>query len=211
MRELLCGSTRFNDIQRGVPLMSSALLSRRLKELEHTGIIDRHPIEGARGHEYHLTGAGRELSPIIDGMGFWAQRWVRDDLVWEENLDPNLLMWDVRRNIISEEIPVERRYVVLFEFRGVPHKIRRFWLVFDTDGIDLCMRDYGFEVDMVVDAHVRGLVEVWLGHKTITQAIRDDQLRIDGTARDIRAFTKWFGLSSFAESGRQSPGVPAAR
>ncbi len=211
VRELLCGSTRFNDIQRGVPLMSSALLSRRLKELEHTGIVDRQPIEGARGNEYLLTEAGRELSPIIDGMGFWAQRWVRDDLVWEENLDPNLLMWDVRRNIIAENIPVERRYVVLFEFRGAQHNRRRFWLVFDTDGVDLCMRDYGFEVDLVIDAHVKALVEVWLGHKTITQAIRDGQLQIDGTSRDVRAFAKWFALSTFAEAGRQRPGVPAGR
>ena len=211
VRELLCGSTRFNDIQRGVPLMSSSLLSRRLKELEHVGIVERRPIEGARGHEYRLTEAGRELSPLVDGMGVWAQRWMRDDLVREENLDPTLLMWDVRRNVIAEKIPVERRYVVLFEFRGVPRNRKRFWLVFDTDGVDLCMRDYGFEIDLWVDAHVKALVEVWLGHKPMTRAIKDGQLQIDGTSRDARAFGKWFALSTFAEAGRQRPGIPAAR
>jgi DNA-binding HxlR family transcriptional regulator len=211
VRELLCDSTRFNDIQRGVPLMSSSLLSRRLKALENAGIVDRQPIEGARGNEYHLTEAGRDLSPLVDGMGLWAQRWVRDDLVREENLDPTLLMWDVRRNVIAEEIPVERRYVVRFEFRGMPHNRRRFWLVFDTDGVDLCMRDYGFEVDLVVAAQVKPLVQVWLGHVPMAQAIRDGQLQLEGTARDARAFSKWFALSTFAEAGRRPPAIPAGR
>jgi DNA-binding HxlR family transcriptional regulator len=39
VRELLCGTTRFNDLRRGVPLMSPTLLSKRLKELEETGVI----------------------------------------------------------------------------------------------------------------------------------------------------------------------------
>ena len=42
LRELaLTGSRRFNDIQRGVPLMSSSLLSKRLRQLERSGIIER--------------------------------------------------------------------------------------------------------------------------------------------------------------------------
>ena len=210
VRELLCGSTRFNDLQRGVPLMSSSLLSRRLQELEHAGIVDRRPIEGRRGNEYYLTEAGRELFPLVEGMGLWAQRWVRDDLVRSENLDPTLLMWDVRRNVMAEEIPVERRYVVRFEFQGVPHNRRRFWLVFDTDGVDLCMRDYGFEVDLVVGAHVKALTEVWLGHVALAHAIRHGQVKLEGAAPDTRAFKNWFALSIFAEAGRQPPGLPAA-
>ncbi len=96
VRELLSGSVRFNDLQRGVPRMSPALLSKRLKELEHGGIIESRPAPSGRGSEYHLTKAGAELSPILEGMGLWAQRWVRDDLVESENLDPDLLMWDIR-------------------------------------------------------------------------------------------------------------------
>ena len=34
VRELIAGSTRFNELRRGVPLMSPTLLSRRLKQLE---------------------------------------------------------------------------------------------------------------------------------------------------------------------------------
>lgn len=208
VRELLCGSTRFNDIHRGVPLISTSLLSRRLKELVHLGIVQSRPVEGGRWNEYHLTDAGRELSPLIDGMGMWAQRWVRDDLVREENLDSTLLMWDVRRSVMASEIPVSRRYVVHFEFRGVPHNRRRFWLVFDTDGVDLCMRDYGFDIDLVVSASVKTLVEVWLGHKSIKTALREGELNLDGSKRDLGAFEGWFALSSFASAGREPPGIP---
>ncbi len=58
LREMVCGSTRFNDLRRGVPRMSPALLSQRLKELEAAGIITR-----AR----ERRGGGIRLSP--DGFG----------------------------------------------------------------------------------------------------------------------------------------------
>src|SRR5690606_4948188 len=81
VRELLCGSTRFNDLQRGVPRMSPALLTRRLRELEHAGIVERRAATRGAGSEYHLTAAGEELRPVIEAMGLWAQRWMRDELV----------------------------------------------------------------------------------------------------------------------------------
>ena len=43
VRELLCGSTRFNDIRRGVPRMSASLLAQRLRKLEEIGVVKRVP------------------------------------------------------------------------------------------------------------------------------------------------------------------------
>ena len=61
----MAGSTRFNELRRGVPRMSPALLSQRLKELEAVGIITRQPSDTEPGvFEYHLTEAGRELEPV---------------------------------------------------------------------------------------------------------------------------------------------------
>jgi DNA-binding HxlR family transcriptional regulator len=65
LRELLAGSTRFNDLRKGVPRMSPALLSTRLKELEDAGIIERHRDPDSGGHDYHLTQAGRDLWPVV--------------------------------------------------------------------------------------------------------------------------------------------------
>jgi DNA-binding HxlR family transcriptional regulator len=101
VRELLCGSHRFNELQRGVPLMSRSLLAKRLRELERAGVIERRRSADGRGHNYHLTEAGEELRPIIMGLGAWGQRWARSELS-RADLDPRLLMWDMQRNIETE-------------------------------------------------------------------------------------------------------------
>jgi len=206
IRELLCGSVRFNELHRGVPRMSTSLLARRLKELEHAGIIERRLSEGG-GVEYHLTESGRELFPIVEGMGNWAQRWVRDDLLADENLDPDLLMWDVRRRVISARVSPDRRFVVRFSFRGMPSHRRRYWLLFDRGEVDLCVKDPGYDVDLYVDADLRSLVRVWLGHETIDRAAANQQLELHGDSADVRGFRDWFGLSLFAAAGREPPGI----
>ena len=208
VRELLCGSVRFNDLQRGVPRMSSALLARRLKELHFAGIVERRP--GAGGSfEYHLTPAGRELFPVIEYMGLWAQRWLRHDLVDTANLDSDLLMWDIRRNVAEKASPRDGRYVVEFRLFGVPISRRRYWLVFEPGVVDLCYRNPGFEVDLFVEASLRVLTQIWLGHVAIDQATRDGRLRLDGSRDDIRGFRSWFVLNMFAPAGRESSGQMA--
>ena len=200
IRELLLGSVRFNELQRGVPRMSSSLLARRLKELQFSGIIERRRAAGG-GFEYHLTEAGRELFAVVEKMGLWAQRWLRHKLVDTENLDPNLLMWDIRRTVINHVRPGERRFVVEFRFPGLPANRRRYWLVFEPGQIDLCYKDPGFEVDLFVESALRVLTEIWLGHLGLDRALREERLRLDGSRRDIAAFRSWFALSPFAPAG----------
>ena len=70
IRELaLAGSRRFNDIQRGVPLMSSSLLTKRLRQLERAGIVERRPRPDGKGSDYHLPPAGEERGPVIAPNG----------------------------------------------------------------------------------------------------------------------------------------------
>src|SRR5690349_19745315 len=106
-RELMCGSTTFNDLKRGVPLMSRTLLVTRLRELERAGVVERRPATGRSTHTYHLTPAGEELMPIVMGLGEWGQRWVRKK-VTREDLDPTLFMWDLRRSLDVERVPDDR-------------------------------------------------------------------------------------------------------
>ena len=96
IRELaLTGSRRFNDIQRGVPLMSSSLLSKRLRELERAGIVERRRRPDGKGTEYHLTPAGVELGPVVFQLGVWSERWLRRP-IFEATPDTGLLMWWMR-------------------------------------------------------------------------------------------------------------------
>ena len=102
LREMIAGSTRFNDLRRGVPRMSPALLSQRLKELEAAGAIRRKALRSEVGaSEYCLTAAGRELAPLVDAFGIWGKRWVESELSLQ-NLDVSLLMWDMRRGLMVE-------------------------------------------------------------------------------------------------------------
>ena len=198
IRELCCGATRFNEVQRGVPRMSPSLLSRRLRELAHAGIVEIVPAREGKGSEYRLTPAGEALSPVIEEMGNWAVDWLRHQLTADRNLDPDLLMWDVRRRAMEVGKLPGGRHVVKFEFSGVPVNRRFYWLLLDGAETDLCFRDPGFEIDLRVGANVRLLTRVWLGEVSIGAATADGSLRLEGPREEVRAFRDWFALSHFA-------------
>jgi DNA-binding HxlR family transcriptional regulator len=197
LRELLCGSTRFNDLHRGVPLMSASLLSQRLRDLEMAGIIERHPLENGRGFSYHLTPAGRALGPIVDEIGIWGIKYLRN-LYDAENLDPSLLMWDMRRWIRAEHLP-SGRVVIRIDIPDAPAAKRHFWLLKhagDTE-IDLCMFDPGFDVDLVVTGQLEVLTRVWMGDIPLETAVRNRLIELDGSPELRMSFYDWIGLSPF--------------
>ena len=196
LRGLFCGANRFNEIAKSVPRMSSALLSRRLKELELAGIVAR--VDTATGNEYRLTKAGEELFPVLDRMGAWAQKWLRREITKTKNLDPDLLMWELRR-LKAAPVGGSSRRVVCFQLAGVPVAQRFYWLVFEPRETEVCVRDPGYDVDLWVSAHIRTLVSIWMGHVSIAQARRDESLQLDGSTDEIKAFNDWFALSHFAQ------------
>jgi DNA-binding HxlR family transcriptional regulator len=185
LRELLVGSTRFNEIRRGVPTCSPALLSKRLKDLERAGIVDR------EASSYHLTEAGQELLPIVLGLGEWGQRWVRTDYRTDE-LDPGLLLWDVRRNLQPGALG-ERPATIQFVFPTIPTKRRFYWLVIDAHDVDLCLTDPGRDVDVVVEADLRTLTEIWMGDAGFADALADGRIVLRGPTRMTRRIPAWFG------------------
>jgi len=196
VRELLCGNYRFNEILNGVPLMSRSLLAQRLKTLEEAGVIERREREGG-GFEYRVTPAGRELEPVVFGLGTWGQRWARRKLDGEE-LDPVLLMWDLRRNLDPARLP-DQVTVVMFWFRDLPSKRSRYWLRVERPEVELCMTNPGLEVALTVETTLRCMVEVWMGRRNAQEAVRAGAIELKGPARLTRAFPSWLLLSPFAK------------
>lgn len=198
LRELLAGTTRFNDLRRGLPRMSPALLSQRLKELEAVGVVERRAVDREPGvFEYRLTQAGHELHSLVEGFGRWGQRWISSD-VSLQNLDATLLMWDMRRNLRIEPVPTSRR-VVQVKFPDVETKDRQWWLVAMPDGcVDLCKIDPGFDVDLYVNADLRTLTAIWMGLLPFSQALREERVLLVGDQGIARAFPSWLALSPFA-------------
>ncbi|GIG60541.1 transcriptional regulator [Longispora fulva] len=185
IRELaLTGSCRFNDIQRGVPLMSSSLLSKRLRQLERAGIVEH------RQREYHLTPAGQELGPVIAQIGIWSERWLRRP-IFEETPDTGLLMWWIRTTVKCDLLPAGRT-VVHFNFLGAPEKLRYFWLVLPE--ADLCLSDPGFGVDITVRSDPKTLTAVWVGDLGLAAALGTHAVELEGQRTLVRSFPRWFGL-----------------
>lgn len=149
---------------------------------------------------------GKELFPILETMGLWAQRWMGHENIEKEKLDANLLMWDVRRRVVGKLRPGRDRYVAEFQFTGPIRGHRRYWLVFDKGQVDLCYKDPGYEISLYVISPLRTLTQVWLGHVTLAEAQRSGGLSFDGDAREIAAFRSWFALSLFAPAGRLPTG-----
>jgi DNA-binding HxlR family transcriptional regulator len=199
LRELVAGSTRFNELRRGVPRMSPALLSKRLKDLEAAGIVTRSRVSGqADVSEYRLTDAGRELKPVINAVGEWGQRWI-DSEASLENLDPNLLMWDIRRNIDPAPMP-RNRNTIQFIFADLPKARRNWWLVVEaTHGIDLCSVDPGFDVDLYLSTDLRTMTEIWMGYTTFTRAKQAEKLMVTGNRQLATTLASWLTLSPFAK------------
>jgi DNA-binding HxlR family transcriptional regulator len=195
VRELLCGSRRFNDIHRGVPRMSATLLTQRLRKLEEIGVIERR--RGKAGWEYHPTQAGEELRPIVVGLGHWGARWIGSRLKADQ-LDAGFLMWDIRRFAQLDRFPVGRRVVIHFRFSDALSRERRWWLVVENRTADLCRDDPGHEVTVVVESTVRALTEVWTGDSDPEKAIRAGQLSVLGAGRRGQVLWRWLGRSMFA-------------
>ena len=199
LRELIAGSTRFNDLRRGVPRMSPALLSQRLKELETAGILARESLASEPGiFEYRLTPAGLELGPIVEAFGVWGQRRIKADLSLQ-NLDAQLLMWDMRRNLNPTPMP-RRRNVIQFIYPELPAPQRAWWLIVDPrEGVDLCSVDPGFDVDLYVSVSLRTMTAIWMGLDTVRAAVGSKRMMVTGDQKIASAMQTWLGLSPFAK------------
>ncbi len=200
LRELVAGSTRFNDLRRGVPRMSPALLSQRLKHLEAAGVVARRPSPGDPGIlEYHLTPAGQELKPLVEAFGTWGQRWVDSELSLR-HLDVSLLMWDMRRHLDPTPMPA-RRSVIQFQYPELAPAQRLWWLLVEPrTGVDLCSIDPGFDVDLYVASDLRTMTAIWMGLDSVRAAVATRRMMLTGDRSLAAGMQSWLGLSPFAKA-----------
>jgi len=202
VRELLAGSTRFNELRRGIQRMSPALLSKRLKDLEAAGIVTRSKVAGEPDvSEYKLTKSGRDLAPVIDGVGAWGHKWIETEASLE-NLDVNLLMWGIRGDINPTPLPPQRTTIQVI-FTDLPKARRNWWLVAEPgEGVDLCSLNPGFDVDLYLSTDLRTLTEVWMGYTPMGRAKEEGRLTITGNRQLETDMKTWFRLNRFATEKR---------
>lgn len=204
LRELVSGSTRFSDLHRGLPRISPTLLSKRLKQLEEAGVIKRFISSNPETIEYRLTPAGEELKTVVFDLGTWGQRWIetRNSL---KNLDPSLLMWDMRRNLDPTPMP-SRRYVIQIVYPELTPGRRNWWLIVEGGTTDLCNVDPGFDVDLYVSTDLRTMTAIWMGLSTVDAEVNSGQLHLTGDERVKTTMQQWLGLSPFATEKKRVAG-----
>jgi DNA-binding HxlR family transcriptional regulator len=197
VRELIAGSTRFNQLKRGVPLMSPTLLSLRLKQLADAGVI---AVSGSKGNcSYSLTSAGLELRPVIELLGAWGHRWARSNLN-EGDLDAGLLMWDMRRTVDPAVFP-SRRIVVQFEYPDAVNGERDWWLVSENSEIDLCLNDPGYEIDIVIKCSLKTMTEIWICQVSFNDAVKKGDIKVLGDLALTHKLQVWLRSSPLAKLG----------
>jgi len=208
LRELMADAHSFNEIHRGVPLISRAVLVARLRELEHHGIIERRPRARGSGHEYWLTSAGNAFRTVLSDLGHWGLVHARHR-IRPSDLDPTILLWGFRKRAIRDALP-DRRVVVRFEFSGVPAnrtKFRILWLVLERSGVDVCAKDPGFAVDLIFRGNIADFVKVYLGH-VLWREMVGKVLTIEGDRKLAKQVPSWIRLDKVI--GRDFPVIPLA-
>ena len=196
LRELLLGTTRYNDLQRGLSRISPTLLSKRLKTLEAKGLIVRKRPPGQKSYEYHLTACGRELEPLIEHLAVWGMRWARGQMA-DDELDVEFLMWDLQRRLRTERLP-DGETVLCFAFDEL-EKYKTWWLVARGADVDLCTKHPGKDVDLYISTRVRSLAEVWNGDVDLQNALREKQIRTRGNPHLAKTMPDWLGVSPYAD------------
>jgi DNA-binding HxlR family transcriptional regulator len=194
VRELVLGSHRFNEIERGLPGISRSLLASRLRDLHDAGIVERLPRAKSPLTEYHLSTAGRELKPIIEALGAWGVRWAFGDPRPEE-LDAALLVWKIHQRINRDLLP-EGRTVVEFDFTG--KGARRVWLLLDRREVSVCVTPPGFDSDVILRADLALFYRLWLGHLEYHAAIRCGSVVVDGPPALTKQLPQWLMWSPMA-------------
>lgn len=197
IRELLMGGSRFNDLQRGLSLISPTLLSKRLDFLIDHGLVIKKRIPGQRGHEYFPTECCRELQPFLIALGEWGMRWARSNLT-AKDYDVEMLMLYLQRSIVPEKL-IGKQTVVRFKFTDI-ETYPDWWLVASGADVDLCIKDPGKEVDVYFTSSVKTMADIWMGESTYRSAMRDGSLTVVGDGALTRNITAWMRNSLFAPS-----------
>jgi len=187
LRDLLQGTTRFNDLARGLPGLSRTLLTKRLRQFERAALVER--IDG----DYVLTEAGLQLEPVVFALGKWGARWAFDEADPNE-LDAELLVWWIHQRVDISSFPGKRQ-VFHLSFRD---DARQWWIVVESGVPSVCHADPGYDVDVTVSSDVRTLYEVWLGRTPMKDAVASGRLAFLGPPVLTRRMPSVFRLSAAA-------------
>ncbi len=188
VRNVMLGAHTFNDIARGVPAMSRSMVTKRLAELEHAGVIRSQPKQHGRGSTYRLTDAGADLAAVIQSLGEWGERWVEVTTV---HADPGFALWAWCQAQLDRSNLPEERVVVAFTFPQERSGNRDYWLLVERGDAEVCYSDPGDDPDVHVTAESLAFVDWHRGALSWSAAQRDGLITVSGPRHLVRALATW--------------------
>lgn len=195
LRELCCGPAQFNDLRRRLPLMSKTLLTQRLRDLEHHGVVSITSKPTGPGHIYALTAAGEEFRAVIEALSLWGQRHAQHILT-PEDFDPHFLLLSIQGQIPREACPAER-FVIRFDFRNIHaarHATRSWWILLMHPHVDVCMKNPGHPVDVVVAADIEAFTRAWMGYIGLADEAARRGIAMEGRPEAAERVRRLLGL-----------------
>lgn len=197
------GETRFNDLRRAIGSISPALLSRRLKEMEEQGLIQRIEDKARGSVDYIRTDLAIALEPVLDMLAKWAQQGLEAEFALC-TAKASVLMWKMRRYFKTEELP-SRRIVMRFHFNeDLPTDT--YWAVIQPGApVEICSAVPGFDVDLYIETTTVSLVGILLGRTTISRELDLGELYLAGDAVLSRTMDRWLCRSAYADFADVQP------
>lgn len=196
IRELLMGARRFNELQRGLSLISPTILTKRLNALVDHGLVLKKKIPGQQGYEYFPTASCKQLLPIIKSLGDWGMRWARDNMT-ESDYDVELLMLYLQRSVRVDKL-VGSETVIRFRFTDIKD-LSDWWLIAKENDVDVCVKDPGKDVDVYFTCTVKNMIDVWMGDISYRKAVSSGELKVVGPGVLTKNIFSWIDISIFAD------------
>ncbi len=190
LSEMWGGSTRFNDIRRGVGNISPTLLSKRLKELEANGLIDRIKDPATDQVDYLRTQRAVDLEPALDALGKWAQCNIEAATALDDT-DVSTMMWHMRDLIDTDQLP-NRQVVIQFHFSDPDLAYDTYWaLIRPGVRTEICTTIPDFDVDLYIETNRITLSSIMLSRSTIPRELDRGRLFLSGDATLSRTMDRW--------------------
>jgi DNA-binding HxlR family transcriptional regulator len=194
---LWAGSTRFNDLRREVGSISPGLLSRRLKELEEMGLVERVTDPATGSVDYLRTEAAMALEPALNALAKWAQCFIEAEVALCTATVSNL-MWKLRVLFDADALP-RRRVVMQFRFSDPDLEYSTYWAIIQPGAeAEICTSIPGYDVDLYVETNRVSLHGILLGRTTVADELANGQLYLSGDPVLARTMGRWLKIGEYA-------------
>jgi DNA-binding HxlR family transcriptional regulator len=195
---LWAGATRFNDLRREVGSISPGLLSRRLKELEDMGLVERVTDRATGSVDYLRTEAAIALEPALNALAQWAQCFIEAEVALCTATVSNL-MWKMRKAFVADALP-RRRVVMQFRFSDPDLEYSTYWAILQPGTeAEICSSIPGFDIDLYIETNRVSLHGILLGRTTLSAELANGQLYLSGDPVLARTMPQWLRRAGYAE------------